>query len=187
MKGSRQHTPLLNLSQMLELVARYADLNKLKVAHKDAQDMATLFQAQEGKMFGQVKANLLTDAQVTVANLQNAIMQAKAQATSDTIAAGQTLIEVETGKAVAGIPSPAAGKVTKIAVKAGDKINVGGLILSLQESGAGAPAPAPTRALQIQEALPVFGCPFCRHRSSHGGHLCRHRCSYGRHLVNCDR
>jgi pyruvate dehydrogenase E2 component (dihydrolipoamide acetyltransferase) len=61
----------------------------------------------------------------------------------DTISAGQTLIEVETGKAVAGIPSPAAGKVTKIAVKAGDKISVGGLILSLQESGAGAPAAAP--------------------------------------------
>jgi pyruvate dehydrogenase E2 component (dihydrolipoamide acetyltransferase) len=61
----------------------------------------------------------------------------------DSINAGQTIIEVETGKAVAGIPSPAAGKVTKIAVKSGDKINVGGLILSLQESGAGAAASAP--------------------------------------------
>jgi pyruvate dehydrogenase E2 component (dihydrolipoamide acetyltransferase) len=60
----------------------------------------------------------------------------------DTVTAGQTIVEVETGKAVAGIPSPAAGKVTKIAVKAGDKISVGGVILSLQESGAGAPAAA---------------------------------------------
>src|SRR6476469_3934589 len=64
----------------------------------------------------------------------------------DTVSAGQTLIELETGKAVAGIPSPAAGKVTKIAVKAGDKLSVGGVILSLQEGaggGGGAPAAAP--------------------------------------------
>jgi pyruvate dehydrogenase E2 component (dihydrolipoamide acetyltransferase) len=61
----------------------------------------------------------------------------------DTVNAGQTLVELETGKAVAGIPSPAAGKITKIAVKAGDKLSVGGLILSLQESGAAAPAAAP--------------------------------------------
>jgi pyruvate dehydrogenase E2 component (dihydrolipoamide acetyltransferase) len=62
----------------------------------------------------------------------------------DTISAGQTVIEVETGKAVAAIPSPSAGKVTKIAVKAGDKISVGAPILSLQESAGGAaPAAAP--------------------------------------------
>jgi pyruvate dehydrogenase E2 component (dihydrolipoamide acetyltransferase) len=57
----------------------------------------------------------------------------------DTVSAGQTLIELETGKAVAGIPSPSAGKVTKIAVKAGDKLSVGGVILSLDAAGAGAP------------------------------------------------
>ena len=62
----------------------------------------------------------------------------------DTVSAGQTIIELETGKAVAGIPSPAAGKVTKIAVKVGDKLGVGAPILSLQESsGGGAPAAAP--------------------------------------------
>jgi pyruvate dehydrogenase E2 component (dihydrolipoamide acetyltransferase) len=62
----------------------------------------------------------------------------------DAVSAGQTIIEVETGKAVAGIPSPSAGRVTKIAVKAGDKISVGALILSIQESGGGAaPAAAP--------------------------------------------
>ncbi|HUS35695.1 MAG TPA: 2-oxo acid dehydrogenase subunit E2 [Verrucomicrobiae bacterium] len=60
----------------------------------------------------------------------------------DTVSAGQTLIELETGKAVAGIPSPSAGKVTKIAVKAGDKLSVGGVILSLEAAGAGAPAAA---------------------------------------------
>lgn len=68
----------------------------------------------------------------------------------DTVSAGQTLIELETGKAVAGVPSPAAGKVTKIAVKAGDKLSVGGVILSLDEGGGGAApkgdAPKPAAA-----------------------------------------
>jgi pyruvate dehydrogenase E2 component (dihydrolipoamide acetyltransferase) len=64
----------------------------------------------------------------------------------DMVSAGQTLIELETGKAVAGIPSPSAGKVTKIAVKAGDKLSVGGMILSLDAAGAGASAPAAPKA-----------------------------------------
>jgi pyruvate dehydrogenase E2 component (dihydrolipoamide acetyltransferase) len=60
----------------------------------------------------------------------------------DSIAAGQNIIELETGKAVAGIPSPSAGKVTRIAVKAGDKVSVGQVLISLEESGAPAGAPS---------------------------------------------
>ena len=63
----------------------------------------------------------------------------------DTISAGQTIIELETGKAVAGIPSPSAGKITKVAVKPGDKISVGQVILSLDSAGAAnGAAPAKT-------------------------------------------
>ena len=43
----------------------------------------------------------------------------------DTITKGQTVIELENEKAVAPIPSPFAGKVTKIRVKEGEKILVG--------------------------------------------------------------
>ena len=50
---------------------------------------------------------------------------------------GQSIIELETGKAVAPIPSPAAGTVTNIRVKEGEKISVGAVILSLEESGGG--------------------------------------------------
>ena len=49
---------------------------------------------------------------------------------------GQSIIELETGKAVAPIPSPAAGTVTNIRVKEGDKLSVGGVILSLDEAAA---------------------------------------------------
>ncbi len=57
---------------------------------------------------------------------------------------GQNIIELETGKAVAPIPSPAAGTVTNIRVKEGDKLSVGGVILSLDEAAGGA---GPTTAL----------------------------------------
>src|SRR5208283_1927490 len=59
----------------------------------------------------------------------------------DQIAKGQGIIELETGKAVAPVPSSAGGKVTKIHVSVGDKISVGQTILSL-EGGAAAPAKA---------------------------------------------
>lgn len=55
---------------------------------------------------------------------------------------GQNIIELETGKAVAPIPSPAAGTVTKLAVKEGDKLSVGQLILVL-DGAAGAASEAP--------------------------------------------
>jgi len=62
---------------------------------------------------------------------------------------GQNIIELETVKDVAPIPSPAAGTVTNIRVKEGDKLSVGGVILSLDEaavatstSTSAAPAPA---------------------------------------------
>jgi pyruvate dehydrogenase E2 component (dihydrolipoamide acetyltransferase) len=62
---------------------------------------------------------------------------------------GQSIIELETGKAVAPIPSPAAGTVANIRVKEGDKISVGAVILILDEAAGGtstatAAVPAPT-------------------------------------------
>src|SRR4051812_45032067 len=59
----------------------------------------------------------------------------------DTISKGQSILELETGKAVAPVPSSVAGKVTKVLVAVGDKISVGAPLISI-EGGAGAPAPA---------------------------------------------
>src|SRR3954447_25050185 len=50
----------------------------------------------------------------------------------DTLAKGQTILELENEKAVAPIPSPAAGKVAKLRVKEGDKLSVGQIILTLE-------------------------------------------------------
>jgi dihydrolipoamide dehydrogenase len=61
----------------------------------------------------------------------------------DTIKVDQSLITVESDKASMEIPSTHAGVVKDIAVKVGDKINEGTLLLTVEESGAGAAAPAP--------------------------------------------
>lgn len=47
---------------------------------------------------------------------------------------GQTLLELENEKAVAPIPSPAAGVVAKLRVKEGDKISVGQIIGTIDEA-----------------------------------------------------
>ena len=65
----------------------------------------------------------------------------------DQVAKGQAIIELENEKAVASIPTTAAGVVAKIHVKPGDKINVGQRLITLTESGAPATAPAPAARL----------------------------------------
>ena len=75
----------------------------------------------------------------------------------DTIKADQPIVELESEKAVASIPSPAGGKVTKIHIKTGDKLSVGQVVLSLTEGGeesSGAPkkkAPAEKKEEEPKE------------------------------------
>ena len=63
-------------------------------------------------------------------------------AVGDTIQLDQTILELETAKAVAPIPSPVAGKVEAILVKEGDKVSVGQPVIRLAGDGASASAPA---------------------------------------------
>ena len=68
-------------------------------------------------------------------------------AVGDEVTEEQPLIELESDKATMEVPSPAAGKVVSIAVKEGDKVAEGSLILMLEAAGASAaPAPAATPA-----------------------------------------
>ncbi|MBI3879473.1 MAG: 2-oxo acid dehydrogenase subunit E2 [Verrucomicrobia bacterium] len=71
----------------------------------------------------------------------------------DTVEKGQTILELESEKAVAPIPASAAGKVAKIHVKMGDRISAGARILTLGDAAgaassptAAAPAAAPKAA-----------------------------------------
>jgi pyruvate dehydrogenase E2 component (dihydrolipoamide acetyltransferase) len=58
----------------------------------------------------------------------------------DMVEAGQIVLEVETEKAVAEIPSPQAGRISKILVKPGQTVKIGELLLTIDESGAPAGA-----------------------------------------------
>ncbi|MGO9000427.1 MAG: 2-oxo acid dehydrogenase subunit E2, partial [Limisphaerales bacterium] len=71
----------------------------------------------------------------------------------DQVARDQAILELENEKAVASIPSTAAGVVTKIYVKSGDKISVGQRLLSLSggEQPVAAAAPATKRAVPEPE------------------------------------
>jgi len=68
----------------------------------------------------------------------------------DVIQAGQNVLELETDKAVVELPCPHAGRVVRLHVKAGDRVPVGAVLLTIDTAGAGgAPAAA------AQEASPV--------------------------------
>ncbi len=74
----------------------------------------------------------------------------------DTVAKEQSLITVESDKASMEIPSPAAGVVKELALKMGDVINQGSLVLMLE---AAAPAPAPAGAKPPVAAAPAPAAP----------------------------
>ena len=74
----------------------------------------------------------------------------------DTVTKGQSIIELETGKAVAPIPASAAGTVTKLLVAVGDKLAVGQSILSLGGAAGAEPAkPAAKPAAAKPAARPA--------------------------------
>ena len=82
----------------------------------------------------------------------------------DQINKEQALLEIETDKAAIEVPSPIAGLVKQVHVQPGQKIKVGQLIFTVEESGAAAPAqsqasaPAPAPAAQptpAQQAAPA--------------------------------
>lgn len=59
-------------------------------------------------------------------------------AVGDTVAEDQPLVEVQTDKAVVELPSPVAGTVTKLHYEEGDVVNVGSVIVTIDDGNAGA-------------------------------------------------
>jgi pyruvate dehydrogenase E2 component (dihydrolipoamide acetyltransferase) len=64
----------------------------------------------------------------------------------DTIAKDQPVIELETDKATVEVPTSVAGRVTAIRVKAGDKVTVGQVILSVEGAAEEPDLPQPAAA-----------------------------------------
>jgi pyruvate dehydrogenase E2 component (dihydrolipoamide acetyltransferase) len=76
-----------------------------------------------------------------------------------TVNTGQSVMELETDKAVVEVPSSVSGTVQEIRVKEGDKIKVGQVIFTVDGAEAKAPAataaPAPAAASAEQKATPA--------------------------------
>ncbi len=73
----------------------------------------------------------------------------------DTVKVEQSLVTVESDKASMEIPSSMAGEIKEIAVKLGDKINIGDLLAVIQAAGGAAAAPAVAPAAESQAASPA--------------------------------
>jgi pyruvate dehydrogenase E2 component (dihydrolipoamide acetyltransferase) len=77
----------------------------------------------------------------------------------DDIQAGQSVVEIETDKAVVEVPCPLAGKVSKVHVKQGQTVKIGEAILAVEGSAApaaGKPAkPAPAKAEPAKAETPA--------------------------------
>jgi len=79
----------------------------------------------------------------------------------DTVTKDQGLMELETDKATVTVPSPFAGKIVKLLVKAGQTVAVGSVIGEMETAGAPAAAPktpppaAPEPAAPAQVAVPA--------------------------------
>jgi pyruvate dehydrogenase E2 component (dihydrolipoamide acetyltransferase) len=76
----------------------------------------------------------------------------------DTVKKDQGLLELETDKATVTVPSPSAGKVSKILVAAGQSVAIGTVIVQLEASGAAAadaPKPAAPAAAPAPKESPA--------------------------------
>ncbi|MHB8869747.1 MAG: dihydrolipoamide acetyltransferase family protein [Thermoleophilia bacterium] len=71
----------------------------------------------------------------------------------DVVVEDQTLAEIETDKAVVEMPSPRAGRIVKLHAEEGETIEVGQVIVTIEEgAAAGAPAPETPETLDAPEA-----------------------------------
>ncbi|HXC63212.1 MAG TPA: dihydrolipoamide acetyltransferase family protein [bacterium] len=66
----------------------------------------------------------------------------------DSVTKGQSMLEIETNKAVMDVPAPANATIVSVAVKPGDKVKPGQVVVTYDSAsgGAAAPAAAPAKA-----------------------------------------
>lgn len=72
----------------------------------------------------------------------------------DSIQKDQTVLELETDKAVVEVPSSIEGTVTEVLIKEGEKAKVGQVVLKVDSAASAAPAPAPKKEEPKPEPKP---------------------------------
>ena len=92
-------------------------------------------------------------------NIESAEVVSVAAAVGDMIEAEQTIIEVETDKAVTDVPAPIGGKLLDLAVAVGDKLAVGDIIATIEEVGRRFRSPPPRKQDEPAAAAPPAARP----------------------------
>ena len=104
-------------------------------------------------------------SQIKVPPLGESIVDAKVsrwlKKEGETVAAGDTLVELETDKITVEVPAPRAGAITKVAAQEGAVVKVGDLLADFDESAVGADAgtAAPARPTPPRTAPVSAGSP----------------------------
>jgi pyruvate dehydrogenase E2 component (dihydrolipoamide acetyltransferase) len=77
----------------------------------------------------------------------------------DVVAVDQPVFELETDKATIEVPSTVAGKITNLAIKPGDKVKPGQLVLTVEEGAAAAEAKQVEKTVADQQTEPPPPAP----------------------------
>ncbi len=89
----------------------------------------------------------------------------------DSVTKGQSMLEVETNKAVMDVPAPENASIVSVTVKTGDKVKPGQVVVTYEVAAAGAPAPAakavapaaaPAKAAPVPAPAPAKAAPGLR-------------------------
>lgn len=101
--------------------------------------------------------------QITVPPLGESIVEATVskwlRKEGDSVASGDTLVELETDKITVEVPAPRNGAISKLVAAEGTVVKVGDLIAEFDENAAGATAPAPKAEVPAPAPAPAPAAP----------------------------
>lgn len=92
-------------------------------------------------------------------NIESGTVTAVHVAVGDPVSKDETLLELETDKAVVEVPSPVSGTVSQVAVSEGSTLRVGELVVVIDDGSAAAPASAVPPTAKSPEAPAAVDSP----------------------------
>lgn len=92
-------------------------------------------------------------------NIESGTVTAVHVAVGDSVSKDQTLLDLETDKAVVEIPSPVSGTISEVAISEGSTLSVGQLVVVIDDGSAAAPTPAAPTIAKAPEAPVAVAAP----------------------------
>ena len=92
-------------------------------------------------------------------NIHNATLLTVLVKPGDVVTAETSILEIETDKATLEVPAGSAGKVLEVRVQAGQKVDIGQVVLVLEESGEASPAAPAAKTAAVEERKSAAPAP----------------------------